>query len=501
MGNMGCLFGRPSHGEDLSRDYSRPMSVVGAHTLEEVRLAPGVFIKVISGSFRRDYEILKVLGSGSFGKVYEAKHTQSGIARAVKEISKEDAVPTDGERTKFIREVEILAMVDHPNVVKVFELYEDEYKFAVVSEYVSGGELFSYIVRHKHLTEVMAATIMTQLLSALRYLHKCNIVHRDLKPENILLDQEPTSKGDINIKIIDFGASSTTKKNLHEVIGSLPYLAPEVLKKSYNEKCDLWSAGCILYTLLSGTMPFFGANETVTKYQIESCDPQMSSQNWRTVSNEAKHFLTLLLTKDPVKRPSAEEALLHPWIQHNSYSRVEATQVSLAVDNLKKFCGGSKLQQAVSLFITTYVLTREEKQHLTDIFTSLDTDHDGVVTKDELLTGLARRMSSEEAQAQVDLIMSKVDMDNSGTINYTEFVAVSVAMNRQMSKSALEQAFQMIDTDHSGKIDVSELKSLLGTGLITDEALWTTLINSADKNEDGGIDSDEFMELMRVAYE
>lgn len=493
---MGCLLSKG----DTTVEGDRPFAVVSASQLDDITLAPGVFIKVMTGAFRKDYEVTKVLGQGFFGQVYSCKHKSTGAVRAIKEIPRSKNIQTEDDRLHFLREVEILARVDHPNIAKVYELYEDRDCFAVVSELISGGELFDYIVQAKRLTESMAASVMLQLLSALRYLHKCEIVHRDLKPENILLDQKPTSPDDLNIKIIDFGASATHSKGLHTVIGSLHYLAPEVYTMNYSEKCDLWSAGCILYILLSGKMPFTGESDRDLKTAVESRIPDLTGTVWKAISLEGKDFVRALLTKNPAIRPSAEQALAHSWLSKYARKRADRAEAALAIDSLAQYSSRNKLRTAVSLFVTTYVVTREEKQRLTDIFTSLDTDHNGVLTRNELINGLQELRSAEDSEALVDSMLPQVDLDQSRTINYTEFLSAVLDTNRKLTDEMLRKAFSLIDRDGSGKLDVKELKELLGKGLLGDDSLWEEMLQTADKNGDGEIDMAEFIELMRSNY-
>ena len=494
---MGCLFGK----EDHTVEGDRPLAVTSALLLEDVHLSPGVFIKVLHGAFRRDYSVLKVLGQGSFGRVYSCRHKSTGVLRAIKEIPRDKNIQTDDDRVHFLKEVEILAKVDHPHIAKVYELYENPYCFAVVSELVAGGQLFDYIVKVDRLTESMAASVMLQLLSALRYLHKCEIVHRDLKPENILMDQVPTSPDDISLKLIDFGASATRTKGLHTVIGSLHYLAPEVYTMNYNEKCDIWSAGCVLYVLLSGTMPFQGETEDELIATVKRGEVDLTGGTWSSVSKEAKDFLRALLNKNRTIRLSAEQALGHPWLRKfGNAKRVSMHEAALAVDSLKFYSSRSKLHSAISLFVTTYVISMEEKQRLSDIFTSLDTDHNGVLTRAELVSGLKELKSEEDAEEMVDRIVDQVDLNHSGTVDYTEFLAAALAANRSLSDEVLRKAFDLIDTDGNGKLDSKELKALLGEGLLSKETLWMELLQAADKNGDGVIDIGEFIQLMRNNY-
>ena len=156
-------------------------------------------------------------------------------------------------------EIKIMKQLDHPNIVKLYEIYQDTRNIYLITEYLEGGELFDLILKSKHFNENIAAKIMKQLLSAIAYCHSKKIVHRDLKPENLLIVKTNTYE----IKVIDFGLSRTFEpnKNMYSRMGTPFYIAPEVLKKKYNEKCDVWACGVILYILLSGNPPFNGKND------------------------------------------------------------------------------------------------------------------------------------------------------------------------------------------------------------------------------------------------
>ena len=185
-------------------------------------------------------------------------HRETGVQRAVKVLRKSNM--DEDEKKMLFNEIHILKNLDHPNIVKMYESFEDEKRYYIVTEICKGGELFDEIIARGKFTEKDAAVLMKQVLSCVNYCHKNNIVHRDLKPENVLLE---ANKDFDQIKIIDFGTSLQfdPSKFLDEKLGTPYYIAPEVLNKKYNEKCDIWSCGVILYIILSGVPPFNGAND------------------------------------------------------------------------------------------------------------------------------------------------------------------------------------------------------------------------------------------------
>jgi len=191
--------------------------------------------------------------------------------RAVK-ILKKDSLDKE-EIDRFMHEIDILRKLDHPNILRLYEFYQDQKRYYLVTELCSGGELFDEITNRAHFEEADAAKIIQQVLMAVRYCHERNIVHRDLKPENILLDSKKNSN---RVKVIDFGTSEEIEPGmkLTQQYGTAYYIAPEVLSSAYNEKCDIWSIGVILYILLSGKPPFDGKDdkEIIKKVRIGQYD-------------------------------------------------------------------------------------------------------------------------------------------------------------------------------------------------------------------------------------
>ena len=207
----------------------------------------------------QDYQIIKELGSGSFATVFLVKHRVSGAIRAMKAIQKSTSEDDEDNENDIINEINILMKMDHPNIVKIFEFYISDKNYYLITEYCEGGSLFDLIMKNKGpFTEIQASYIMHQIFSVVNYCHKMKIIHRDLKPENILVQKN--DNGFVKIKICDFGTSLTFNRGeiQDKIVGSIYYIAPEVLQKKYNSKCDLWSCGVIMYILLTSVPPFAG---------------------------------------------------------------------------------------------------------------------------------------------------------------------------------------------------------------------------------------------------
>ena len=213
-----------------------PKKVANRDARGSVLLFTGQFVQGLPESIYSFYEIKENLGSGSYGTVVLAIHKISREYRAIKMINK-FKLQTEEAKKRIMQEVEILRKLDHPHIVRVYEFYEDEFNLYVVMEYCRGGELLDSIIKNGHLTEVETAVYMKQILSAVFYMHSMNIAHRDLKLENMLLES-PTTR---NIKIADFGTAIEVLpgKYLTQMIGTINYIAPEIFKKKYTEKCDM----------------------------------------------------------------------------------------------------------------------------------------------------------------------------------------------------------------------------------------------------------------------
>ncbi|XP_026179727.1 serine/threonine-protein kinase MARK1-like isoform X2 [Mastacembelus armatus] len=253
-----------------------------------------------------NYRLLKTIGKGNFAKVKLARHTLTGREVAVKIIDKTQLNPTSLQ--KLFREVSVMKILNHPNIVKLFEVIETEKTLYLVMEYASGGEVFDYLVAHGRMKEKEARAKFRQIVSAVEYCHQKRIVHRDLKAENLLLD------ADMNIKIADFGFSNefTVGSKLDTFCGSPPYAAPELFqgKKYDGPEVDVWSLGVILYTLVSGSLPFDGQN-------LKELRERVLRGKYRIpfyMSTDCENLLKKLLVLNPGKRGSLQQIMKDRWM-------------------------------------------------------------------------------------------------------------------------------------------------------------------------------------------
>ncbi|CAD8100790.1 unnamed protein product [Paramecium sonneborni] len=464
---------------------------------QDVFLRKQWFIMTHEGKIEQFYDInlKKVIGSGTYGSVVKATLKGTKNQRAVKVIPKSKVKNPD----RFKKEIDILRQLDHPNIIKLYETFEDQRNVYLVMELCEGGELFDRIMDKGYFSEAEAHEIFLQIMQALNYCHTNGICHRDLKPENFLF---LTKADDSPIKVIDFGlstlfedtvgqkASGSQKVTMKTKAGTPYYISPEVLKGSYDESCDIWSAGVILYILLSGVPPFYGDSDPEILDAVQKGEYTFEIPELKQVSDSAKDLISHMITT-PDKRYKASQVIQHKWMKDGSKN---TKQLKLNFGQLKNFNGSNKLKKVALTFIASQ-LNEQEIADLGKLFKQLDKNGDGVLTIDELREGLIG-MSDVQAKELGNIIKS-IDTDGNGTINYTEFLAATMEKSLYMKEEKLYQAFKMLDLDGSGKIDKHELQTVLGKSeKIIDEKYWDDMIKEADKNGDGEIDYNEFIEMM-----
>ncbi len=434
------------------------------------------------------------IGEGGFGKVKTIIHKKTGQLRAVKLIKKSKEFNLD--------EIENLMLLNHPNILKLYEyFYDQEENIYIITEYIRGVELFTKIQQLRHFTEEEAAIIIKSILQAIAYCHSRGIIHRDLKPENILI---PTGSAKIDytlLKIIDFGAS-VLKKDDGKItfrFGTPYYIAPEVLQESYNEKCDVWSIGVILYLLLVGQAPFDGEDDTVICQKIISEEVNYNVKRIKQLSSESVDLMKKLLEKNPDKRISSQEALNHTWIKkYAPHTKVNKAFSKKIYKNLSNFCEKSQLSDVVVTFITNYLMNDDELKLLKKLFFELDVKGVGVITKDELFIGMDECFDKKITREEVDKIFSNIDYDNNGTISFDEFVKAAIDKKKLLTDEKLKAAFSLFDRNGDGDIEAKELKEVIGDGDEDniEDNVWLKMIEEVDLDGNGVIDFEEFKTMM-----
>mmetsp|Transcript_13491 Transcript_13491/g.35657 ORF Transcript_13491/g.35657 Transcript_13491/m.35657 type:complete len:497 (-) Transcript_13491:494-1984(-) len=486
---MGCR-GSKDAGAANSSSASKGSAPKGAKEMPKKGVKEGgmghaQFIRSNEGKIVDLYDMeKKKLGEGSYGSVCKAKSKGTGTIRAVKTISKAQMKNID----RFKQEIAIMKMMDHPNIIKLFESFEDHRNIYLVMELCAGGELFDRIIESGHFTEVQAATIMQQIVRAINYMHENRICHRDLKPENFLFTtKDPIEKN--TLKIIDFGLSCKYEPNqvLTTKAGTPYYVAPQVLAGKYDQMSDLWSCGVIMYLMLCGRAPFNGNTEAVAR-RARTGSVSFAAEGWRSVSKDAKDLLRGFLKMNTEDRLTAQQALRHPWFETQVPAPTHPQLWPGFLDHLRGFCSQSLLQRAARQIIATQ-LDDGQISGLRKAFMAMDSNGNGTLTYDEFRDGLVK--AGVQAVADEDLlgIVSVIDFNHSGVIEYSEFLAAALDRRLYLQEDVCLKAFDVFDVDGDGKISMSEIEEVLGCKACFEEYLRDV--------DDDGLDFEEFMSIMR----
>ncbi|KNA18999.1 hypothetical protein SOVF_065580 [Spinacia oleracea] len=444
------------------------------------------------------YELGRELGRGEFGITYLATDLDNGEKYACKSILKKKlrtSVDVDDVR----REVEIMKQLPkHNNIVTLKDSYEDDNAVHIVMELCEGGELFDRIVARGHYTERAAALVTKTIVEVVQMCHTHGVMHRDLKPENFLFANKKENSA---LKAIDFGLSVTFKQGekFSEIVGSPYYMAPEVLKRHYGPEIDVWSAGVILYILLCGVPPFWAETEQGVAQAIIRSVVDFKRDPWPKVSDNAKDLVKKMLDPDPKTRLTAQEVLEHPWLQNIK----KAPNVSLGETvkaRLKQFSVMNKLKKKALKVIAEHLST-EEVAGIKEAFDAMDTGKAGKINLEQLRVGL-QKLGHHIPDADLQILMDAADVDGNGTLNYGEFVAVSVHIRKMANDEHLHRAFSFFDKNKTGFIEVDELRDALNDDcdVVSNntEEVINAIMHDVDTDKDGRISYDEFSSMMKA---
>ena len=455
--------------------------------------------------FSKNYKIIKNLGSGTYSSVELVKNLISGEQRAMKGIKIKNKL-SNKEEQEIINEIFILKSLDHPNIIKIFEFYKNEDEYDLIMEFCEGGDLYKEIIDKAPFSESYTSYILYQILSAVNFCHKMKILHRDLKPENILI----TGRNEDNyphIKICDFGASKIFEKGVFNKrrIGSSYYIAPEVLRKQYTEKCDLWSCGVILYILLAGKPPFGGKNDQEVIKNVLKGVYDLNGIEFDRISDNAIDLIRKLLVVNVNERITAEQALNHQWFKdYNTkelYNQIEDENIiNNLLNNIKNYKRESAIQETALAYLVHNFPQMPDVVNACKLFNQIDVNDDGKINKDELYKGLKTRLRMKNLKKEVDIIFKNIDMDGNGYIEYEEFVRAAVNKEFFVSDEVIYFAFKFFDKDNSGTITFDEIKEIFLDSMIKkskEDISLKKIISEVDKNGDGVISYEEFALVMK----
>lgn len=463
--------------------------------------ASDVFIYGRTPDINETYEFLRVLGSGQYGKAHAAKNKTTGQHVAVKTINKSRFRFAD-RRYQFDamrNEIAITRALNHPNIISLFEVYENETDLHLVMELCQGGELFDRIKAKKQYSELEAQGVLRQIASALVCLHQNKIAHCDLKPDNFLFDG---SGDDAKVKIIDFGMARALRRReyLKHLRGTPYYIAPEVLEGQYSEHCDMWSFGVVMFVMLFGFPPFHGNSDQDIFNAIRAGFTPEVKPGWGAwfpqalnISTSAQDLIARLLTNDPISRLSAEEVLDHPWIQGKD---VPSHPLPLTVvSNLNNFIKKTRFTNEVLSFLTQSTMSTDEYLALARTFRFIDKNNDGTLSTDEFRQALQETENRPVNIEQLQKIVELADLDGDGTISWKELLLATTARRLAAKEDRLWESFKTMDLNGDGKLSVEELS----TALRLPEDQVKAMIQEVDVDGNGFVDYEEFLLILSDA--
>mmetsp|Transcript_3698 Transcript_3698/g.6638 ORF Transcript_3698/g.6638 Transcript_3698/m.6638 type:complete len:486 (-) Transcript_3698:107-1564(-) len=456
-------------------------------------------LAVEKGNVRDHYKVdAKSLGAGSYGTVSKAEHRKTGSVRAMKTISKTVGGANNSKvLERFYCEIQIMKGLDHPSIIKLYETFEDKRNLYLIMEMCSGGELFDKIVEAGHFNEGQAAIVMKQMIGAIYYLHTKGICHRDLKPENFLFQTKDKIEKNV-LKLIDFGLATKYKPGqpLKTKSGTPYYVSPQVLSGSYNELCDIWSCGVIMYVLLCGYPPFLADTDPQVLALVRRGHFTFPSEDWSQVSGDAKDLIKKLLEFKPADRYTAEQALNHVWIKDKAPHAKNMDLNTTSVSNLQKFCSVNSFKKA-ALQVIAQQLSEDKIQTLRNQFLALDSNGDGMLSIKEISDGLTKAGMKEQ---DLKNILDGVDVDGSGCIEYKEFLAATLDKRQYLEEDTLWSAFCVFDTNGDGKICLEELRHVLeddGVEKTFGQHSAEEVMKEVDEDGNGLIEFEEFVQMMK----
>jgi len=497
-----------------------------------------------------DYDVDgKVLGQGLCGDVILVRSKADGRRYALKSIRKTNVSPS--KLAQLFAEVEIYLTLDHPNIARLHNVYETDTDISLATECCEGGELYYRLQKKGVYTDADAAEVTRQMLRAVGYLHAHRIVHRDLKLENFLYESEDEKGGSSQLKLIDFGFAKNWDPStpMMASCGSIAYVSPDVLAgNGYDNKCDLWSIGVIVWMLMAGYPPFHGDEKwMMAKIKAGQADWSHKSR-WKPVPDDAVDFIKQMLVVNPSERPDAQAALRHGWLMRTAQT-APAVLSRDALRSMKEYAVASKVKRAV-LQLLAQELAPEETLELREIFLSIDQSNSGTISFRELKDAIRAAPTSPQRRRKLsvtsvsfagaspwgagaeggegsfvseadgstlsdagagspttparalrransgmlDELLGSLDVSGEERIYYSDFLAATMGTRSRLREETARATFNRFDARSSGTISVSDFRAVLGEtfeGVNVEE-----LARQADPKNKGGVSFEDFVRVL-----
>ena len=411
------------------------------------------------------YKKVKKIGNGSYSEVWLVKHITLQKTCAMKIINKSNEI--ENQKDLILNEINILKNLDHPNILKIIDFFITDKNYIIITDYYPEGELYSELIKKNRFNENEVAFILYQLFKAVNYYQSMCIIHRDLKPENILISNKDEN-GYFYIKLIDFGTAVVSGKNdrLEKLIGSSHYLSPEVILLNYNEKCDIWSCGIIMYVLLVGKSPFEGKENHEIIQNILDFKFDNKNNYYLNLSNNAKDLMNKLIVYNKDQRISIKDAINHKFIQNfineNFYKiyKINDKLIENYYINIINFKNNNIIKNFVNAYLVHNNIEHKECFEASKLFNIIDMNGNGIIEKNEFIEGFKKYYKKNYPENKIDEIFSYIDSDNNGLIEFEEFIRATINSRIFLSRNYLKFAFDYIDSEKSNNISILKFKEI-----------------------------------------
>ena len=529
-------------------DTSAPRSII------DIRVDTKNFITKSGKNVYDIYEKIDKLGNGAFGVVYKVKRKNAGpnpIIRALKEISKESMInEQDGEELK--NEIEILKNIDHPNIMKIYEFFEDEQNIYLINEFCGGGDVAEMNDTYGIFPEFLLKYIMSQVFLAISFLHSNKVLHGDIKRENIAfvyngklqtkkeikdffekIFKDKEIQNELNeadgtenlsdeshniikeltnyeVKILDFGSAKMKKidkinKKLSGIIGTVHYCSPEVIKEKYDFECDEWACGIMMYILLTGVPPFDGNDEDEIFKNILNNEINFDNPHMKNVSDECKDLIKQLCNKNTNKRIKSQEALKHPFFKNGInflnllkgvYSENNKQLQRILTNKTLKNKKNSKFLEMVIAYIGLNFPDKEEAKKAKQIFLEISGGNKHFLITKETFVSRFEKINKNLSKKEIEDLFDELDQNETGNIEYEEIIRGLSDRDKLLSDKNLEEAFKFFDKDNSGYITWDEIAEIIYPDGDIPENIMKEFLEEIGEN-DGKVKID-FSEFKRI---
>ena len=454
------------------------------------------FVTKFDSNLLKSYDVNFEIGRGAYSTVYQVKQKSTNEIRACKYISKANF--TKESLAQFERECKILEQSDHPNIVKVYEIFNTPKSYYIIMENCNGGSLSikidERINNKKPFDENILSEIIRQIASAIKYIHDKNICHRDLKPDNICFTNIGSMENN-TAKLIDFGLGKmTNKQKINSSVGSPLFVAPEVLLENYTEKCDIWSLGVILFFLVGGYPPFLGDDDAETKVKILKMKYEFKPDKFKNASEDVIDLIKHCLVKEE-DRFNIDQILEHRWIKRDKIFPINEKNIYNEFENnLKLYQKMDNFEKKIIMFIAMR-LNEDEIKKLEKLFRALDLNDNGTLSKEELMAGIKKIKEKDISEEVISKIFQKLDTNENDKLDYTEFISSIIGQDIYLNKNKLKEVFEHLDENKNGKISKINIKNVLH---LEDDSLtkFDYLMEQIGKGKNDDINFDEFFKII-----